>query len=235
VQSRVLDVFRGLFEGKKYNHRVSTHGDLVAVQLYEDLLALNRSTKLTDRITRQLGVVNAANRTVGRSARRGDGTFGEAVPGLAAVVVPGFLVPRGRIASVEIGAETKIIAKAMNKQIDRVVSDLKRQVEHFRTSNPQAICVGIVGINHADRYQSFEKNRKFVTDGRAYKHPFQEAVAAEERVALEARPAFDEFLFLRFRASNMRPYPFQWLDEAETRAEYGAVLARIARDYEARF
>ncbi len=45
----LLRTFRGVFEGKKYNHRNSTLGDFVASHLYEDLVALNRSPMLTER------------------------------------------------------------------------------------------------------------------------------------------------------------------------------------------
>ena len=45
---------------------------------------------------------------------------------------PGFAVARGPVATVEIGVEVKILAKAMIKQIDRVIGDLVKQVTHFR-------------------------------------------------------------------------------------------------------
>lgn len=232
---RLLDAFSGLFEGAKYKHRSSNLGDHVASFLYEDLVELNRSAKLVSRVKSGLAVVNTANVAVGKQVRRGDGTFGESVPNLATVFVDGFLVPRGRIAAVEIGAETKILAKAMIKQIDRVISDLQRQVEHFKTSNPNAIAVGIVGINHSEQYVSFEGRRQFKTDGKVHKHPIQEAAEAERRLIARAQPAFDELVLLRFRASNLKPYPFAWVNETETQVEYGAALARISREYESRF
>jgi hypothetical protein len=235
VQYRLLEAFRSLFDGVKYEHRKSTLGDHVASFLYEDLVALARSPKLLQRVREGIAGVNAANVTVGRSARRGDGTFGEIVPGIAAVVVPGYVVPRGRIASVEIGAETKILAKAMIKQIDRVVNDLTTQVTHFKASNPRAICIAIVGVNHAAEYLSFEGTRTFPTDGRRYKHPVQEAAEATSRLVARAQPAFDEFVILPFEATNSPPYPFAWRNEQETRIEYGAALARISREYESRF
>lgn len=235
LRYRLLDAFRSLFEGMKYEHRKSNLGDYVASFLYEDLLELGRSHKLVRRIRDGLAAVNAANVTVGRSSRRGDGTFGEVVPGVATVTIPDFGVPRGRIASVEIGAETKILAKAMIKQIDRVVNDLKTQVLHFKTSNPRAICAAIVGVNRAPQYLSFEGERQFPTEGKRYKHPIQEAADAEQRLLHLARPAFDEFLVLRFSATNAPPYPFAWTSEEETKVEYAAALARISREYENRF
>ncbi|NLX98941.1 MAG: hypothetical protein GXY83_22580 [Rhodopirellula sp.] len=232
---RLLEAFRGLFEGTKYEHRRSNLGDYVASFLFEDLFAIGRSAKLVERIEAGRSVVNTANVTVGRHARRGDGTFGDAVPGVASIVVPDCRVHRGRIASIDIGAETKILAKAMIKQIDRVINDLTKQVAHFRRSNPRAICVALVGVNHARQYLSFEGHREFPTDGRKYKHPVQEAAEAEDRLVRRALPEFDEFILLRFRAANTPPYPFEWVSETETRVEYAAALARICREYEARF
>jgi hypothetical protein len=232
---KLLDAFGGLFQGTKYEHRKSNLGDYVASFLYEDLFDLARSPKLVERVRAGRAAVNTANVTVGRHARRGDGTFGEVVPGVPTIAVAGLVVPRGRIASIEVGAETKILAKAMIKQIDRVVGDLLRQVEQFQKGNPRAVCVGLVGVNRAERYLSFEGKRKFPTDGKKYKHPIQEAAEAEERLNRLARPSFDEFLLLRFRASNRPPYPFEWVDGPETEVEYAAALARISREYESRF
>ena len=76
----LLRTFRSLFEGTQYKHRDSSLGDLVASQLYEDLVALNKSEKLTRRVQAHERVVNLANRAIGRPSRRGDGTFGELVP-----------------------------------------------------------------------------------------------------------------------------------------------------------
>lgn len=235
MKYRLLDAFRGLFERTKYEHRKSNLGDYVASFLYEDLLEIERSPKFAERVRSGRAAVNTANITVGRNARRGDGTFGEVVPDVATVTLPGFLVPRGRIASIEIGTETKILAKAMIKQIDRVIGDLQRQVEQFKRSNPRAICLGVVGVNSAAQYLSFEGTREFPTDGKKYKHPIQEAADAEQRLNRLVRPVFDELVLLRFRVTNQPPYPFEWMNEAETKIEYAAALVRVAREYEARF
>jgi hypothetical protein len=50
-----------------------------------------------------------------------------------------------------------------------------------------------------------------------------------------AKPAFDEFLLLRFRATNVEPFPFEWVDESATSKEYSAVLVRVSREYDRRF
>ncbi len=231
----LLRTFRALFDGKKYEHRNSTLGDLVANQLYEDLASLGRSTKFRQRVTERQCVVNHANRAVGKKSRRGDGTFGELVPTAVALTQEGLLVARGEIANIEIGAETKILAKAMIKQIDRVIGDLVRQAEEFRRTGGQPICVGFVGINFAASYTSFEGQKAWPTDGRKHKHPIQEAAAAEARIESRAKPAFDEFQFLRFRASNSPPFPFEWLNYGQTAKEYGALLVRLSREYDRRF
>lgn len=231
----LLDRFRELFDGVLYRHRASNLGDSVAWRLPEDLFALNRSARLNARVQSGQCVLNIQNTLRGIKARRGDATFGETIPHSPTVAAPGFVVSRGEIATVEIGTEVKVMAKAMIKQIDRVISDLTRQIEHFRRAGGNPICVGIVGINHADRYVSHEKDKTWPTDGRKYKHPIQEAAEAEARIRASAMPDFDEFLFLRFRARNEPPFTFDWLDQRQTQLDYGAVLTRILRKYEARF
>ena len=231
----LLKAFRGLFEGKKYLHRNPNPGDFVASQLYEDLVGLKKSQRLTDRVQHHERVVNLANVTIGKPARRGDGTFGEIVPTAVAITEKGLLVARGPVATIEIGTETKILAKAMIKQIDRVIGDLTRQVDQFRRSGGQPICLAIIGVNHAEAYTSYEGRRRYNTDGKKNKHPFQEAEAAEQRLIQLASPTFDEFQLLRFRASNVRPYPFEWVNYERTQMEYAALLTRVSREYDRRF
>src|SRR5690242_6509496 len=112
------------------------------MHLYEDLFAINRSSKLIEAIDRQRSVLNSQNRTSGIKARRGDGTFGEIIPGERALLDPGFNVARGPLATVEIGVEVKVLAKAMIKQIDRVTGDLLKQVALFKRDGKTAISVG---------------------------------------------------------------------------------------------
>ena len=90
----LLNTFRKLFEGTKYKHRDSSLGDLVASQLYEDLVSLGKSDKLAARVKTHERVVNLGNKTVGRPSRRGDGTFGELVPTAVAITEAGLLVDR---------------------------------------------------------------------------------------------------------------------------------------------
>lgn len=206
------------------------------MQLFEDLVAVQRSEKLLARIKSNERVVNSRNRRRGIEARRGDGTFGEIVPGASPIADPVYQVARGEIATIEIGVEVKILAKAMIKQIDRVISDLKNQATQFKRGSEAPICIGMVGINHAELYVSWEGQREYRTTGKGgYLHPAQEAREAEKRLLDKARPAFDEFLLLRFRASNAPPYSFEWLNEKETRLDYGAILARVSKKYDRRF
>lgn len=233
---RLLDEFRKLFDGKRYLHRISTLGDFVSMHLYEDLRGISRSKLLRKRIDEKNRLLNVQNLRRGIKARRGDGTFGESIPNAETIIDSGYAVARGPIATVEIGCEVKILAKAMIKQIDRVIGDLITQVGHFKRGSGTPICVGIVGINHATSYTSYEGDRAWPTDGTAkYRHPVQEASEAESRLLIQAKPSLDEFLILRFRASNREPYPFEWLDLAATELDYGAILTRIAREYDRRF
>ena len=232
---RLLDTFRGLFDGQAYLHRKSNLGDFVAMHLYEDLYELGRSANYTARVDTGISVLNTQNRRRGVKARRGDGSFGEAVPSSDLLWDEGYAVARGQIATIEIGIEVKIMMKAMIKQIDRVMNDLKSQAEVFRAKGGNPACVGIVGINQAPHTTTYEGDRPFRTDGRKYVHPIDEAADAEARLLQEVAPVFDEFLVLRFEAANEAPYGFAWTDESATRLDYGAALVRLSHQYEASF
>ena len=207
------------------------------MHLYEDLITIKRSPKLIEAaIHRKDRVLNVQNKRRGVAARRGDGTFGEIIPGETPITDSGFLVARGPIATVEIGIEVKILAKAMIKQIDRVINDLRNQVVQFKRGGGSPICVALVGINQAESTVGYEGDRPFPTTGRqGVLHPFQEAPEAERRLRADAAPEFDEFLVLRFKATNAPPYPFEWVDYNETRLDYAAALARISARYQQRF
>lgn len=243
---RLLESFRGLFAGNRYQHRNSGQGDFVSYHLYEDLHAIAKSPSLVARIDARERVLCVKNRRRNVTARRGDGTFGELVPGARITEAPGFVVARGEVATVEIGVEAKILAKAMIKQIDRVKSDLVGQVEQFHQGLGDPICVGVVGINQAESCTSYEGtvtcpgcgltfDRAHPTDGDDNPHPFQEAADAEARLMAQARPSFNEFLVMRYRATNVPPYAFEWVDYNRTALDYGAILVRVSREYEKRF
>ena len=134
---RLLSRFEALFVAGPYRHRASTNGDKVALEFYEDLLTLDRSKTLATRVAQGLCVVSGTNKRQGVRARRGDGSFGEIVPNQPAQPEPGYVVPRGPLATIEIGIEVKILAKAMIKQIERVTRDLTGQVTHFNSKGGQ--------------------------------------------------------------------------------------------------
>src|SRR5215472_12679807 len=57
----------------------------------------------------------------------------------------GLGMPSGRADCIEV----KIVQKAMIRQIDRVINDLKSQVQHFKANTNSLITIGIVGVNRA--------------------------------------------------------------------------------------
>lgn len=231
---KLLECFRGLFIGQPYLHRRSNLGDKVASCLYEDLFKLGRSPKLARAVNDRSRVINIANTAVGKSARRGDGTFGEAVPGAPIDYVAGNMVAFGQVATIDIGTEVKILAKAMIKQLDRVGTDMINQVSEFK-KHGHPLCIGVVGINFATSYLSFEGDRQYPTDGKKHKHPIQEAEQAERRLVERVSSAFDELIVLQFSATNYDPYPFEWRNEQQVATRYAASLIRISREYENRF
>jgi len=115
------------------------------------------------------------------------------------------------------------------------VGDLVRQVEEFKRTGGNPICIGIVGINQSSSYTSYEGEREYPTDGRREKHPHQEAALAEKKVRAEAAPHFFELQILRFRATNVPPFPFEWVDLTQTEKEYSSLLLRLSREYDKRF
>jgi len=232
---KLLSAFQGLFEGHRYLHRNSTLGDFVAVHLFEDLYERGMPPVLRERIALGSHTVNLKNVAVGKKARRGDGTFGERAPSVPSEKTPDFDVQRGPVATIEIGVETKILAKAMIKQIDRVVNDLMSQVTHFEKGGSNPITVAIVGVNSAEKCRSFEGKRTHPTNGRSAKHPFQEAPRAIEILREKAEPSFDEFMVLEFRATNFPPYDFAWVNLDKTELEYSSLLVRVSNLYKTRF
>lgn len=228
-------------------HRNSTHGDRLALELYEDLYVRDaerdRLTKFVSRVDAGQCVANPRNKNYGSRARRGDGTFGELMPHAKAISEPGFVVKRGSTVITEIGVEVKILAKAMIKQIDRVVGDLQKQAQHFRqkAGSRPPVAVGIVAVNHATSFLSYEGNMTYLADGtrqpngKTYARPSDEAERAKRDLRELAESAFDHFLILEFVATNVAPYPFEWVSERKVEDDYAALLTRLASEYEARF
>lgn len=227
---KLLQQFENTFSGNIYKHRVSTTGDTIASCLYEDLLSLGNSAKFVGRVRDGLVAVNTSNQIKGKKGRRGDGTFGKIIPGESPALLPGFRIPRAPIATLEIGAEVKIVATKMIAQIDRVMNDLVGQSLTFRRHNSRAITVGIVGVNFADAYTGHEGERSF--DART--PPSREAAEIVRRLET-IKSEFDELVILKFKATNRPPYPFDWVSPADARLEYRSSLVRISDEYEARF
>ena len=69
--------------------------------------------------------------------------------------------------------------------------------------------------------------------------PFKASVSPVGRIARRlaagAAPAFDEFLVLRYRATNEPPYSFEWVNYKDARLDYAGALARINSRYQQRF
>ena len=232
---RLLDAFRKTFDGVVYRHRNSTLGNYIAQELYEDIVLHGSSARFSSRAGNSDIVLSSRNLAQGIKARRGDGTLGQRVPQSKAVNDAGFQVGRGHVANIQIGVEVKIIAQAMIKQIMRVINVLEAQSTAFKRRSPGTISVGIIGVNHAPRYTSHEGSRVWKTDGKARPHPIQEARETETRLQNDAALYFDEFLILRFAATNQPPYEFRWISHQQTSLDYGAILARISNLYDTRF
>jgi hypothetical protein len=231
MANKLLAAFKAQFEGKPYYHRNQNIGNFVVSHLYDDLFELGLSPKLVAGVTDGRNVVNNRNRVTGRKGRRGDGTFGELVPGEEATTENGFVVKRGPLATLQIGAESKILAKAMIKQIDRVMLDLRGQAATFESQTTEVIRFGLVGVNFSATYTGYEGDRSYPSET----PPAREAPIAISRIERDVQSHYDELLILRFRATNVEPYPFDWVNEAETRREYSAALLRISRVFETRF
>lgn len=227
---RLLERFEATFAEGPYLHRNSQLGNRIADFLFDDLYELDAASKFRSDVDSGRAALNPKGVSPGLKARRGDGSFGPIVPGYSPRPFANHVVPVAPTAEVDVGAEVKILAKAMIKQIDRVISDLCGQSRQFKTKSPDALTVGIIGINVADRYISFEGDRRYAT-GEFGPHPFMEAPEAERRLRGSAEPCYDEFLVLPFKASNEPPFEFRWRKPAAVRDEYAAMLTRLLRSY----
>lgn len=127
----MLAAFRAIFEGKEYRHRSNNQGDQLATELYEDLYRLGRSGKLIRDVDANRRGISVAQNRAGISARRGDGTYGELIPGQPILHEPGYSVARGPVATLDIGVEVKILNKAQIKQINDRIAGLQKQAEYF--------------------------------------------------------------------------------------------------------
>lgn len=232
---KLMQHMAGAFEGKIYRHRSSTVGDRLSRWLFEDLYDLSRSKLYNERVDSYEAVVNRPNTVTGRSGRRGDGTFGERIATSPALTVAGLHVAEAAIATLQMGVEVKILSTAMIKQIDRVIGDMNKQARQFKATTANAITVGLVPVNHAATYRSYEGDRYFDKPGKTGPAPVTEAKEAKNRIERFVGPNYDELLFFDYRATNVDPFPFDWVNEAATRNAYAAALQRIAQVYDTRF
>lgn len=143
-------------------------------------------------------------------------------------------VLRGLVALTHVGAEFKIIATAHLKQIDRVLNDLTGSAVSLKEKSANAITVGFAAVNYTERWTGVEGTRSFPVE-RKPQRAREESEETSRRLLQFASPEFDEFLMLKFRATNQDPFPFSWQDPQGIAADYGAVLVRIADLYEHRF
>jgi len=230
TEFRLLQKFEETFRDGPYIHRNSQLGNRIADYLFDDLYELDESSHFRTDVDEGRVALNPKGISPGLKARRGDGSFGPVVPGNQLRPYAGHLVHVAPTAEVDVGVEVKILAKAMIKQIDRVISDLCAQSGHFRKKSPDAISVAIVGVNLASRYVSHEGDRRYPT-GVYGPHPIDEAPEAERRLLSSAEPCFNEFLLLPFRATNEPPFDFEWARSRETADAYGSILRRLLREY----
>ena len=235
MQSVLLRQFEETFRGHAYRHRVSTVGDALASTFYEDLLEYCVETgdggAYAERVQSGAVVLNTLNRVTGRRGRRADGTLGARVPSEIAEWMPERRVARAPVATLQIGIEFKILATKLTAQMDRVATDLRNQAEELTQINPEAITMAFVGVNHAHAYEGYEGTRTF----RAKRAPAAEAEAACQFIYGRVRASYDELLVLRFSATNIEPFPFDWVDAAVTRREYSAAVLRAGELYRRRF
>ena len=235
----LLATFESTFSGHPYLHRNQNLGNAIGARIYYDLREIAASSAYAANLSSGQFGLNRDTRIAGRDARRGDGAFGRFIPGQTISPHPTIAsetrpLLRAPIAQVQIGVESKILAKAMTKQLSRVCTDLSTQVLEFRETGGNPICVALIGVNNAPSYVSFEGSRSWPTTGRGgFLHPLQEAATVTQRIRERVRD-YDEILFLQFCATNEDPYAFQWVNFQRTRLEYGALLTRVSLSYQQR-
>lgn len=241
---RLLDAFAALFQGQPYFHRISNQGDAISVEFYEDLYSLGHSAKFNDAADKALRGIGPKNKAVTKQRmRRGDGTFGLLVDRDNILRLPNYHVPRGAVATIDIGVEVKILNKAMMKQVDRVVGDLEKQVKQWEriTDKDRLLSIAIIGINWAAYTVSYEGQgetaRIYKTGGGRYAHPIDEAPKVLARIQQEVidRDFYDEVLILNYAAHNEAPFDFSWVNLKKTREAYRASLLRIADKFQRHF
>ena len=233
--SRLLTEFEETFRGKAYLHRVSTHGDRIGSFLYEDLYehCLTHDPKNPFLLKVQSGavVLNQSNKVTGKKGRRPDGMMGERVPVSPAESVAGLHIPRAPVATVQIGAEFKIMATKMTAQMERVATDMINQANVIKDLGPTAIRIGFLAVNHASSYLGREGDRRYPSKTA----PLAASQTVIKYVSERAKPLYDELILLTYSATNDEPFPFAWVNAQKVKGEYSAAVLRIAGEYRKRF
>ncbi len=229
---RLLERFRQTFKGKIYKHRDSSLGNKIGRELFEDLFDHSDSPGYAQHVRTLRGLANRGGRIhTPRAIRRNDSVLGKPPAGIGSRKTPrGFSVPEGPVAEPRIGCEVKILAKSQLKQIDRVINDLDGFAQRMKSLNRRCINVAIIGVNHEANYVGYEGSRAFRHELRE-----QEPKTVIQRIKDQLLRRYDELLILQFRATNQRPYPFNWLDPRRVELDYGAALTRISELYQRRF
>jgi len=227
---RLLHAFRLAFEGTIYKHRISTTGNRIGRELFEDLLRHEVSPLYSEHVRNGACVVSRGGGVHGKLIRRNDSVFGRppaGVPGMKGA--SGYRVLEGTVAEPRVGCEVKILAKAQLKQIDRVINDLEGFALRMNKLNKTCINVAVVGVNHEPNYVGFEGAREF----RHRLGPGEPAVVMSRLETLRA--FYDEVLVLPFRATNQKPFPFAWASTRKVELDYASVLTRLGERYQERF
>ena len=229
---RLLETFRRTFAETRYIHRNSTLGNKIGRELFEDLLKHEVSVRYKEHVGQRSGVVNSGGKIVTpRAIRRNDSIFGKPPAGVTLDEADRrFFVAEGPVAEPRIGCEVKIIAKSLQKQIDRVINDLDGFVLRMKSLRQDCINVAVVGVNHESDYEGHEGERRF-----KHKLKNREPLNGMAKLREELLGRYDELLVFPFRASNQPPYPFAWLDRRQVDLDYGAALTRVGELYERRF
>ncbi|MGQ0572544.1 MAG: hypothetical protein ACT4P5_23795 [Armatimonadota bacterium] len=154
---RLLEAFRRTFGGTVYKHRISTTGNKIGREIFEDLYGHMTSRLYRRHVDRRMGVLSRVGKIHGKDIRRNDSVFGRPPAGVTPEVpTGGYSLAEGPVAEPRIGCEVKILAKAQQKQIDRVISDLENFALRMTSLNRKCINVAIIGVNHESNYVGHE-------------------------------------------------------------------------------
>ncbi len=226
----LLQAFREAFEGTVYKHRISTTGNKIGRELFEDLFRHLVSPLYVDNVRTGACVVSRGGGIHGKLIRRSDSVFGRPPAGLPGKKgTPEYAVVEGTVAEPRVGCEVKILAKAQLKQIDRVINDLEGFALRMKRLNKKCINIAVVGVNHEPNYVGFEGVREF-----RHRLREDEPPVVMNRLAVLAT-SYDEVLLLSFKATNQLPFPFSWGGARKVELDYASVLTRVGERYQERF